>query len=68
MTIHSRTNPSFLPPTARAAFLHGLRVYHKLKVWQHLLNIGIEPLMWGWQMKDNLSIMTDAKSDPKNLL
>ena len=32
----SKIDPSILPPSPRAAFFHGLRTYHQVKVWRDL--------------------------------
>ena len=70
MTSRSHIGPSLLPPSPRAAFFHGLRVYHQLKVWRNLRNTDFEPLNWGWQMKDNsfMPIATDEEPGPQDLL
>ena len=59
----SRIEPSLSPPSSTAAFFYDLRVYHQLKVWQHLLNSDIESLKRGLQMKANffIPILTDEK-------
>ena len=72
MILSSRSNidPSILPPSPRAAFYHGLRVYHQVKIWLHLLDADFEPLRWGWEMKNNtyLPIMTDKEPGPQDLM
>lgn len=59
----SRIEPSLSPPSSTAAFFYDLRVYHQLKVWQHLLNSDMESLKRGLQMKANffIPILTDEK-------
>ena len=70
MSSYSNTDPALLSPSLRAAFFHGLRVYHQLKVWQSLSDTDVEPLEWGWEMKDGLfmPIMTDEPPGPQDLL
>ena len=41
-------DPSGLPPSPRAAYYHGLRVYHQIMVWKKLSPIDLDPLSWGW--------------------
>ena len=49
MVSSNRTNidPSLLPPSPRAAFFHGLIVYHQVKVWRELNDTDDMPLLWG---------------------
>ena len=72
MVISNRSaiDPSILPPSPRAAFFHGIRVYHQVKVWCCLSNIGIEPMNWGWEMNGEslIPILTDKKPFPQKLL
>lgn len=72
MILSSRSNidPSILPPSPRAAFYHGLRVYHQLQIWLQLLDTDFEPLNWGWEMKNNVfaPIMTDKEPGPQDLM
>ena len=42
-------DPSMLPPSPRAAYFHGLQVYHQVKVWRQLKNTDDMPLNWGWR-------------------
>jgi len=66
----SRIDPTTLPPSPRAAFFHGLRVYHQMKVWRHLSECDIEPLKWGWKIADDnfVGITTDKEAGPQDLL
>ena len=59
---------SVLPPSPRVAFFHGLRVSHQLQVWLELMNTDLNPLDWGWEMKDGLfsPIMTDNEPGPQS--
>ena len=42
-------DPSLLPPYPRAAYYHGLRVYHQIKVWKALSDTELEPIQLGWK-------------------
>ena len=66
----SKIDPALLPPSPRAAFYHGLRVYHQIQVWKALCDTDIEPLSWGWQMCNGKfrPIMTDIAAGPAELL
>ena len=66
----SRIDPSNLPPSPRAAFHHGLRVYHQITVWRTLSDSDIEPLKWGWKVTDDhfVPIATDKEAGPQDLL
>lgn len=72
MVLSDRANidPSLLPPTPRAAYYHGLRVYHQMKVWRDLKDSDDMPLDWGWQLKGQsfIPIMTDKEAGPPDLL
>eukprot|EP00794_Sanderia_malayensis_P008462 gene8462-9369_t len=70
MSDRSNVDPSLLPPSPRAAFYHGLRVYHQVKVWRELKNSDYMPLDWGWQLKEQsfVPIMTDEEAGPQDLL
>ena len=43
-------DPALLPPSPRAAYFHGLRVYHQINIWRKYTDI--DPLEWGWEMKN----------------
>ena len=66
----SKIDPALLPPSPRAAFSHGLRVYYQLLVWKGLHNTDINPLRWGWQIsnEDYVPITTDEAAGPPDLL
>ena len=72
MVMSDRFNidPSLLLPSPRAAFYHGLRVYHQVKVCRELKNSDCMPLDWGWQIKEQLfvPIMTDEEAGPQDIL
>ena len=63
-------DPALLPPSPRAAYYHGLRVYHQMKVWRNLSDIDLDPLNWGWVMKNQIyaPIMTDIEAGPQDIL
>lgn len=44
MSDRSKIDPSLLPPSPRAAYYHGLRVYHQVKVWKNFCDTNQEPL------------------------
>ena len=66
----SKIDPALLPPSPRAAFYHGLRVYHQIRVWKTLCDTDIEPLSWGWRICDGkfTPIITDVAAGPPELL
>ena len=72
MVLLNRVNidPSTLPPSPRAAYFHGLRVYHQIKVWRDLRDSDFMPLEWGWQLVGDFltPIMTDEEAGPADLL
>ena len=63
-------DPAHLPPSTRAAYFRGLRAYHQINVWRKLSDNDIDPLKWGWEMKNgNVSpIMTDIEAGPPDIL
>ena len=63
----SNIDPSVLPPYPRAAFYHGLRVYHQVQIWLHLINTDFEPLKWGWEMKNGI-FLHDKEPGPLDLM
>ena len=60
----SKIDPAILPPSPRAAFYHGLRVYHQVMVRKELSDVDNDPLRWGWTMRKNIfaPIMTDLEA------
>lgn len=72
MVLSDRANIdlSLLPPTPIAAYYHGLRVYHQMKIWQDLKDSDDMPLDWGWQLQGQsfIPIMTDKEAGPPDLL
>ena len=63
-------DPARLPPTERASYFHGLRVYHQMKVWINLSKVDLSPTNWGWEIKDGKMrpIKTDMPPAPESLL
>ena len=66
----SKIDPQRLPPTARAAYFHCLRVHYQLRVWKTLDECEQNPEEWGWKNVNNLllPVMTDKEVAPENLL
>ena len=69
-TDRSTIDPSSLPPSPRAAYFHGLRVYHQVTVWRKLSPCDIDPLRWGWDMKEGkyVATMTDLAAAPQDVM
>ena len=63
-------DPSILPPSPRAAYFHGLRVYHQIQVWLTLSDGDLQPIRWGWELKKGVltPIKTDLGAAPDSLL
>ena len=59
-------DPSVLPPSPRAAYYHGLRVYHQVRIWRCLSEIDLDPLNWGWKLNGFMysPIATDENAGP----
>ena len=60
-------SPEKLPPTARAAHFHGLRVHHQIMTWLFLHeSADYDPSEWGWIHKENmlLPVLTDIDIAP----
>lgn len=72
MVSSNRANidPAVLPPSPRAAYYHGLRVYHQINVWRQLSDGDIDPVSWGWKIVDGgyYPIMTDIEAGPPDIL
>ena len=45
-TDRAKIDQSLLPPSPRAAYYHGIRVYHQMKVWKALSDTDLEPIQW----------------------
>ena len=69
-TDRTKIDPALLPPSPRAAYYHGLRVYHQVQVWTKLLNSDKDPLLLGWKIVNNMfvPIMTDIEAGPPEIL
>ena len=63
-------DPALLPPSPRAAYYHGLRVYNQMNVWSKLSDGDIDPLRWGWKIVNGkyYPIMTDIEAGPPDIL
>ena len=70
MAYQGMISPEKLPPTARTAHFHGLRVHYQIMQWL-LLNedVSLNPCDWGWVQKQNklLPITTDSDVAPPSL-
>lgn len=62
--------PEKLPPTENAAYYHSLRVHEQVLVWKKLDIKAVDPLLWGWQLKDGKfwPIKMDIAPAPENIL
>ena len=49
----AKINPSLLPLSPRAAYYHGLHMYHQIKVWKVLSETHLEPIQWRWKLKND---------------
>ena len=72
MTYKGVISPETLPPTARAAHFHGLRVHHQVLDWS-FSEEDYKPTEWGWTVENNsfVPIMTDydvAPSEVKTII
>ena len=56
-------DPQKLPPTARAAHYHSLRVCLQVILWKKLTTHYLDPLQWGWKLDGSKlqPIMTDLE-------
>ena len=43
---YSIVDPDLLPPSSRAAFYHGLQVYHQIQIWKQLTDVEKTRLRW----------------------
>ena len=55
--------PERLPPTERAAFYHGLRVYFQIIVWSLIKNFEMDALNWGWIMNNGMLVPIRTDKD-----
>ena len=60
--------PEKLPPTERAAFFHGLRVYYQIRQWL-IVQEDINMFEWGWVKDENkaVPIQTDRDVAPPEI-
>ena len=63
-------DPSVLPPSPRAAYYHGLRVDHQVRIWRCLSDSDLDPLNWGWKFNGFTysAIATDENAGPDDIL
>ena len=69
-TDRARIDPSLLLPSPRAAYYHGLRVYHQIKARKALSDTDLEPIQWGEKLRNDLfvPIITDHEPGSSGLL
>lgn len=61
----SKIDPALLSPSPRAAFYHGLMVYHQTQVWRALGDTDTEPLSWDWRIcNGKYKLITDIAAGP----
>ena len=68
MASTGKIHPENLPPTARAAHFHGLRVYYQIRRWSKPFSeIPLDPCAWGWKLSSNklMPIPTDEEVIPE---
>ena len=55
--------PEKMPPTNRAAFLHGLRAHHQIVIWKMLNDKDaiFDPKDWGWFVSED--VISPIKTD-----
>ena len=61
MSAKGEINREDLPPTARAAVQHSLRVHQQTVIWQTLNDVRLDPLHWGW--KQDVACFTPIQTD-----
>ena len=69
VTSSKKIEPHKLPPTARAAFFHSLRVHLQIMIWKSI-SVDFHPTQWGWKADGKFlqPIMTDLDPAPQRLL
>ncbi len=69
VTSSKKIEPHKLPPTARAAFFHSLRVHLQVVIWKSP-SVHLPPTQWGWKTENTSlqPIMTDLDPAPEGLL
>ena len=63
---YRQISPEMLPPTARAAHFHGLRVHNQIIAWSLDESAECDPIDWGWKVDDNTfkPVLTDLDVAP----
>ena len=63
-------DPSKLPPSESAAYLHGLRTILQVKVWKNLDTQSLDPCDYGWSLEDGIyaPIKNNDPCAPEDLL
>ena len=63
-------DPSKLPPSEDAAFLHCLRVFLQISICRELDQFTLDPCVWGWKFSNNLfePVQTTVDCAPLNIL
>lgn len=63
-------HPENLPPTERALIFHAYRVHAQVAQWKSLSLDCLNPLEWGWSLKDGMMtpVMTDQEAAPERFL
>ena len=56
-TDRAKINPSLLPPSPRASYYHGLRVYHQIIRWKALSDTDLEQIQWDWKLNDSFVLI-----------
>ena len=62
-------SPEKLPPTARAAYFHGLRAHYQIISWSLIDDFNLIATDWGWKLHNEVitPIMTDNDIAPESL-
>lgn len=69
-TATTTIKPQSLPPTARAAYFHSLRVHLQVIEWKSLMRVTLPAEDWGWKLQHGMyePIMTDLAPAPEKIL
>ena len=67
--ISDTTSPEKLPPSERAAYLHGLRTHYQIMLWSLIDNFELEATDWGWKLDDEVitPVMNNKEIAPESL-
>ena len=70
MTAKGDVLPEKLPPPARAAYYHSLRVHLHVVTQESVGEINLDTLEWGWKINENslVLIISDLDPAPSHLL